>query len=167
MAEKDTIFESKMKSDGVFDFKGFYAFCYKWLSEETNLDVEEEKYIEKLKGDKKDVDIEWVGERKLTDYFKFEMKVKLETRNLAEVEIKQGNQKISTNKGSVEMKIKGILIRDYQGKFEKTGFLKFLRGIYEKWIIKSRVEEFEDKIFGNCDEFLEQAKAWLDLEGKK
>jgi len=65
------------------------------------------------------------------------------------------------------LSIKGTLVRDYDGKFETTAFRKFLRAIYEKWVIASRITEYEDKIAGACDEFLEQAKAYLDLEGKK
>ena len=75
--------------------------------------------------------------------------------------------KVKTNKGSVEVKLSGTLVRDYQGKFEKTYLSKFLRSIYEKWVIPSRVEEYEDKLVGDCDEFLTQVKSYLDLEGKK
>ena len=74
---------------------------------------------------------------------------------------------MKSNKGGVEIKIKGDLIRDYQGKFEINAFQKFLRSIYEKWVIPSRIEEYEGKLAGDCDEFLAQAKAYLDLEGKK
>ena len=75
MAEKDKIFSSKMKYDGIFLLKDFYRFCYDWLTEETELEVAETKYSEKLKGDIKEIDIEWVGVRKVTDYFKFSVKV--------------------------------------------------------------------------------------------
>jgi hypothetical protein len=167
MVEKDTIFKSSLKYNGIFKFSDFYQFCYDWLNEETGLIVAEEKYIEKIKGSVKDIKVEWVGTRKLTDYFKFKMKVKFELINLEKVEIIQKGKKIKTNNGEVKVIVKGILIKDYDGKFERTATLKFLRSIYEKWIITSRVEEFEDKIAGDCDEFLEQAKAWLSLEGKK
>ena len=61
----------------------------------------------------------------------------------------------------------GVLVRDYNGKFETTAFKKFLRSIYEKWVIASSIEHYEDKIIGACDEFLSQTKAYLDLEGKR
>jgi len=63
--------------------------------------------------------------------------------------------------------MKGIISKDYDGKFETTAFKKFLRSIYEKWVILSRIEEFEGKIIKDSDEFLSQAKAYLDLEGKR
>ncbi|MCK4647723.1 hypothetical protein KAT24_02230 [Candidatus Pacearchaeota archaeon] len=167
MAEKDTIFSSKIKYQGIFSFKDFYAFCYDWLTEETNLEIAEDKYSEKISGESKNIDIEWTGIRKLTDYFKFEAKIKFKVIGLAEVEIQEGSTKIKTNKGSVQIDIKGILVRDYEGKFEHTAGKKFLRSIYEKWVIPSRIIEYENKIAGDCDEFLNQAKAYLDLEGKK
>ena len=167
MAEKDTIFSSKIKYNGIFSFKDFYIFCNDWLASETDLDMSETKYKEKISGDSKNIDVEWIGNRKFTDYFRFDIKVTFQLLGLTEVEIQEGNKKIKTNKGSVEVRVKGILVRDFDGKFDKTATKKFLRGIYEKWVIPSRVEEFEEKVVEKCDEFLNQAKAYLDLEGKK
>ena len=55
----------------------------------------------------------------------------------------------------------------YEGKFEKGAFRKFLRSIYEKWVIPARIEQYEEKLIGDCDEYLAQAKAFLALEGKR
>jgi hypothetical protein len=167
MVEKEEIFSSKIKHDGIFSFKDFYKFCYEWLTDETGLSVSEGKYAEKISGDSKEINVEWEGSKKITDYFKYSVKVVFRVLNLKEVEIMQGNAKIKTNKGGVEIKVSGSLLRDYDGKFESTAFKKFLRSIYEKWVITSRIEEMEDKLIGKCDEFISQTKAWLDLEGKK
>ena len=167
MAEKDDIYSSKVKYEGIFSFRDFYKFCYEWLIDETKVDLAEKKYVEKIKGSSKDIDVEWEGSKKMTEYFKFDIKIKFRILGLSEVEINDGGRKIKTNKGSVEISTKGTLVRDYDGKFETTAFRKFLRAIYEKWVIASRITEYEDKIAGACDEFLEQAKAYLDLEGKK
>jgi len=167
MPEKDTIFSSKAKYNGILDFQEFYKFCYNWLVEESGLNVVEEKYAEKISGDAKNIDINWTGSKKITDYFKEEVKVSFQIIGLTKIEIVKDSKKIKTNNGSVEIKIKGTLIRDYEGKFETTPTKKFMRSIYEKWVIPSRLNEFEGKVIGDCDEFLSQAKAFLDLEGKK
>ncbi|MBU4070358.1 MAG: hypothetical protein KJ646_05220 [Nanoarchaeota archaeon] len=165
--EKETVFSSQIKYVGVFSLKDYYQFCYDWLTEQISLTLVEKKYGEKLNKDAKDIDIEWTASRKVTDYFKFELEIKYKIIALKNVEIVQNNAKIKTNQGEVKLMLKGNLIRDYDGKFEKDSFRKFLRSIYEKWIIASRVEQFEDNLAGECDEFLNQAKAFLDLEGKK
>ena len=167
MPEKDTIFSSTIKYDGIFSFKEFYLFCHEWLTEETDLKITEKKYEEKIKGDEKDIIIKWAGEKKLTDYFRFDMDVEFTVRRLKDIEVSQNGVNIKTNDGSVKVKVKGILVKDYDGKFETTAFKKFLRAIYEKWIITSRIVEMEEKISSGCDDFLNQAKAYLDLEGKK
>ena len=167
MAEKDTIFSSKVKYSGILDFPDFYKFCYDWLTEEVGLDISEDKYAEKISGDAKNIDIVWSCQRKITDYFRFDAKVTFQVLGLTKLEIVQDGKKIKTNKGSVEVKIKGVLVRDYQGKFEVNASRKFMRGVYEKWVIPSRIEEFESKIIGDCDEFLSQGKAFLDIEGKR
>jgi len=165
--ELNTVFSSTIKYNGIFNFPEFYKFCYEWLTEETGLNIQEVKYEEKIQGETKKIIVEWTGERKLTDYFRFDIKLKLSIGGLANVEINHGGVKVKTNKGSVTVAFKGILVRDYEGKFESTAFNKFLRGIYEKWVITSRIEEFEDKISVDSDEFLSQTKAYLDLEGRK
>ncbi len=167
MAEKELIFSTKMKYTGIFLFKDFYQFCYDWLTDETGLFIMEDKYIEKLEGSAKNIDVGWTGTKKVTDYFKFKVEVAFRILGLKNIEISRDNKKIKTNKGSVEIKVKGTLIRDYQGKFERSYIQKFLRSIYEKWVIPSRIDQFEDKLVEECDEFLTEAKAYLDLEGKK
>ena len=167
MPEKDVIFSSSMKYKGPFDFKDFYKFCYDWLVEETELLLAESKYNEKIVGEGKDIDIEWNGYRKLTDYFKFDVKVKFKIIQLKKVEINQNGKKIQIDHGEIRTTIKGTLTRDWKGKFETSAFRKFIRSIYEKYIIESRIDQFEEKIIVDSDEFLNQAKAYLDLEGKR
>ncbi len=169
MAEKDQIFKSSVKWKGIFPFSEFYKFCHRWLTEETGLGIfSEDKYSEKLvPGNAKEIDIEWTAAKKMTDYFKMEMKIKFEIKAMTEVEVQKEGVKIKSNQGEVKIDVKGFLIKDYDGKFESTAFKKFMRSIYEKWIIKSRIDQFEDKVAEDCDEFFGQAKAYLDLEGRK
>ena len=167
MAEREEIFSSKIKYNGLFPFADFYKFCYVWLDEEENFNLSEDKYSEKLIGEAKDLEIEWKGTKKVTDYFKFEVKAVFKIVGMSQVEINKGGLKLKTNKGGIELSMKGTLIRDYDGKFEKTAFQKFLRSIYEKWVIKARIDQHEEKLIKVCDGFLTQAKAYLDLEGRK
>ncbi len=167
MANQDTVFSSNIKYSGIFSFSSFYKFCYDWLSEEAGFDVSEDKYAESISGDSKKIDINWSGSKGFTDYFKGKITVSFNVSGLKDIEIANNGGKIKTNKGGIKIGIKGILIKDPQGKFEMTAFNQFLRSIYEKWVITSRIGELEGKIAGACDEFLAQSKAFLDLEGRK
>jgi len=167
MVIKEKVYSSAVKFNGIYNFKDYYKFCYDWLTEQTNLNVYEEKYSEKLQGDEKELEIKWTCIRKLTDYFKFEMKIVFRVLKMKEIEVVQGATKIKTNQGSIKVKVGTSLIRDWQGKFERSTYRTFMREVYDKWVIPARIQQLEDKIIDDSDEFLNQAKAWLDLEGKK
>ena len=168
MVEKDTIFSSKIKYDGLFSFKDFYNFCYGWVKDEMGFDIlSETKYEEKVKGEEKEIKVEWAGKKDMSDYFRFEIKIGFIIQKLKNVEVVKEGVKSNMNQGSVNLDVKGVLVRDYKGKFEMSAFKKFLRSIYEKWIIPSRISEYQEKIARDSDDFLGQAKAYLDLEGKR
>jgi len=125
VAEKDKIFSSNISYKGIFLFLNFYKFCYDWLTEETDLNILENKYSETLKGNSKEIEIEWLGTREVTDYFKFELKVVFKITDLIEVEVEQGGAKVKTNQGKVKITLTGNLIKDYDGKFEKMPLENF------------------------------------------
>ena len=167
MAEKNIVFSSKVKYEGIFSFGDFYKFCYDYLMDELGFHVAEGKYAEKVIGDKKEIVVEWSGKAIVNDYFKYELKIVFTIFNLSNVEVEQGGRIIKTNKGEVEVKVIGVVMTDYKGHYETKPILRFIRDVYEKWVIPSRVEKIEDKLISGCDEFLGQAKSYLDLEGKK
>ena len=166
MSDYETIYASKIKHTGPFDFKELYKWCFFWLSEETNLKVKEDRYIEKQGADTKGVDIFWTGTREVTPYFRFDVKIQWRITNMKDIEIQKDGQKIKTQTGSVEIKIKATLVRDYKNQFETSSYIQPFRNIYDKWIIPGRIDEMETKLIGDCNEFLDQGKAYLELEGQ-
>ena len=156
MSEKDKIIEQKVKRGGIFDFKEVYQFVYRWLNEE-DYTVEERKYVEEVTGDAK----------KVSDYFKNEMKLNWRIIGLTNVEVEQDGKKIKMNKGNFELKITGNLVKDWGSTWEKNPFMKFLRGTYDKYIVEGRIKQYEIKLYGDVDELTEQIKAFLTVEGMK
>lgn len=167
MVEKNPVFSSKIKYGGIFPFADFYRFCYEYLVEELGFDVAESVYGEKLSGDVKNIDVEWKGETKVDDYFKYEIKVVFRIIALSNVEIEKEGKRKKSNKGDVEVAIKGLVMTDYKGEYATKPVRRLMKNIYDKWVIPSRIEKIEEKLISDCDEFLGQAKAYLDLEGKK
>lgn len=168
MSEKETLFNTKTKYTGLFNFSDFYSFCYSWLVDSEGYIITEDKYTEKIAGDQKTIEVEWTGNKKVTDYFKNQLKIKYRITNMTQVEITDSSgKKKKMNNGTVEVAVKGILIRDFDSKFETTATRKFMRGVYEKWIIASRIDEMQTNLSKFCDSFVAEVKAYLDLEGKK
>lgn len=166
MVEKDKITETKVKWSGLFDFKEIYQFAYRWLDEEDYF-VEEKKYVEELSGDTKKIEIKWTATRKISDYFKFEQKVDWRIIGMTTVEVDQNGKKIKMNKGGFEIKITSSLLKDWEGAWERQSYMKFLRGIYDRFIIEGRIKSYEVKAFKDGEDLAEQIKAFLALSGRK
>ncbi|OIO41325.1 hypothetical protein COX97_01885 [Candidatus Pacearchaeota archaeon CG_4_10_14_0_2_um_filter_05_32_18] len=166
MVEKDKIITEKVKRSGIFNFKDVYQFTYRWFVDE-GYDVEEQKYIENVAGDSKDIEIKWVATKKVSDYFQNEIKSDWRIIGMTDVEVEKEGRKIKANKGTFEVKFTGNLKKDYEGSWEKSAMMKFLRGVYERYVIEARVKEREEKIIKDVEEILEQVKAFLTIEGMK
>jgi len=166
MVEKDIVFKGKVKHKGIFDFKELYRFCFTWLVDKDYW-VVEKSYSEKVNPNGKEVEIEWDAKRKISDYFRFNLKVNWRILGMKDVEVEKEGAKITLNKGQPEISVSAVLEKDYEHRWESNAFLKFLRGIYDRYIIRGRIENYEDKIYSEADEFLAQVKAFLALEGKR
>ncbi|MEK6873329.1 MAG: hypothetical protein AABW91_00640 [Nanoarchaeota archaeon] len=166
MVEKDKIITEKVKRSGIFNFKDVYQFTHRWFIEE-GYDVEEQRYVETVTGDSKDVEIKWIATKKVSDYFKNEVKSEWRILGMVDVEVEREGKKIKANKGSFEVKFTGNLLKDYEGSWERSPMMKFLRGIYDKYLIEARVKQREQKVVDDVEEILEQVKAFLTIEGMK
>jgi len=165
MVEKDFVFSGKIRQRGVFEYPELYRFCYMWLVDKGYW-VTEKTYSEKVNPDGKEVEIEWEAKRKISDYFRYLLIVKWRILGLKEVEAERDGAKITLSKGFPEIKVDAVLEKDYEHRWEGTAFLKFLRGLYDRYIVRGRIEQYELKIYSEADEFLAQIKAFLALEGK-
>ena len=65
MAEKDNLIGTKVKHNGMFDFKETYRILFEWLVNH-DYDVNEKTYKEVIgSGGAKEIEIEWDATRKV------------------------------------------------------------------------------------------------------
>jgi hypothetical protein len=150
----------------LFKFSDFYSFAHAWFKGEL-IGVDEEKYAEKVSGNKREISIEWKGTKELSDYFKTEYKIKFEIKDLVEVEVEIDGTKEKMNQGKIEVEIKGVLVRDHKSKWDTSAFSRFMRDVYNKYVIPSRVEDMKSIVSNNVRNFKEQLKMFLNLSGKR
>jgi len=166
MAEKDQVAKEKIEHTGIFDFSSLYSFSHAWFAE-ARFGVNEDKYSEKVKGDARDITIEWKATKDISDYFGYEIKLKFEAENLTEVEAEIDGGRKKMNKGKVVMDIAATLIKDRDGKWETSAFNRFLRDVYNKYVIPARINNFENDLKNVVVNFKEQIKAFFELTGKR
>lgn len=167
MADKDQLVKEKVEHTGVFDFKNFYTYAHSWLRDKEDYGVVEEKYSEKVSGDAREITIEWKATKKMSDYFKVEIGVKIEVKDLKDVEVEIDGKKSKMNKGKVSVEIKGTLVKDPDSKWDTTPTNRFFRDIYNRYIIPGRIDAMQGKVVGDVISFKEELKAFLELSGKR
>ena len=166
MAQKDLIIREKISHSGVFSFGSFYGFMHGWLKEE-GYGVTEEKYGEKIGGDSRDISADWKATKDLTEYFRIELKINMKVNGLSDVEVEIDGTKKQMQKGEVEVDLGGFLIRDPDSAWDGNPFLRFLRDVYNKYIISARIEDMEGKVDTVIKDLKEELKAFLELSGRR
>ena len=167
MVEEDRLFKTKVKHKGVFDFKETYRVLYEWLVDQ-GYNLNEKSYKENLgPGGSREIEIEWNAFRNISDYFRFLFKIKWHIMGMTEMEAVIEGEKQKVNKGQFEIEISTILVKDYESRWENRPFFKFLRTMYDRYLIPSRIEQYEGKLLGEMDEFVTQLKSFLSLVGRK
>lgn len=163
---KSLVYEEKVKHKGYFNYPELYNFCYQWLKDEQ-YKIKEEDYSEKITSAGKEIKIKWVATKKITDYFRNSITLKWQIIALTDAEVEIGGKKEKTNKGDLTIAFTGELERDYEQKWEENPTYKFLRGIYDRYIIKTMIDQYEDVLWGKTESLVENIKAFLLLEGKR
>lgn len=163
--ESSSVFKQVLKHKGFFSYSDLYAFCYQWLKDE-GYSVKENSYTEKVSG-AKEILIEWTAEKAVTDYFQNVISLKWHILGMTDAEVERGGKKEKTNKGDLKMTFSAEMQRDYESRWEGKVFNKFLRGIYDKYIIRTTKEEYEGRLKDKAESFVEDTKSFLMLEGKR
>ncbi|RME54431.1 hypothetical protein D6777_03840 [Candidatus Woesearchaeota archaeon] len=108
----------------------------------------------------------WKAVKEVTDYVKFDITVDIWLRDMQDVAIEKEGKTIKANKGNIEITFNANMEKDYAKQFtnrkgEETEFLKFLRELYEKYVIKSKLSEYEDKLEYEAKDLIEHVKKHL------
>ena len=168
MPERDNLLKTKIKHyDSYFDFKETYRVLFEYLMDQ-GWDINEKTYKEVAQaGGAKELEVEWECVRKVSDYFKFWMKVRFHSMGMTSVEVEVDGIKQKMNKGKLDIEIETALLKDYEDRWSGKPFFKFLRTFYDRYLIRERVEQYEEKLIIEMDEFVNQAKAYLAMTARR
>jgi len=164
MGELKTIFQKKSFAySGLISVQGFYRAVMTWLTE-NKFNPYEEKHMEQVFENGKEIVIEIKGDKKLSDYAEIKWKTKLVFTKLQEQVIEKDNQRVKMFKGSVKVSTDVFLVTDHDKTFEQSAFLFFLRTVIDRYVFKSYVNRAVARINGQYFKFQETLKSYLNME---
>jgi len=156
MAQKKLVYKETFKHTGFWKYSEVYDMMFYWFRDE-GYKLKEDLYNEKILSGGKEVIAKWRAEKKISDYFKFQIQADWHILGMTDAEVEIDGKKKKTNKGEVEIVFKGNIIKDYEKRWEDNPFWKFLRSIYEQYVIRASVDEHEDDLEDDVKEVTEDA----------
>ena len=157
------ITSSVVKYSGIFKMSEVYKVAFSILADELGYDIEESKYREKVSSDGKELEIKWIAEKKISDYYKFRIKVDFFVVGLKDVEVEKSGVKVKMNKGNIDITIKSSIITDWEGRWESSPVLRFLQGLFDKYVQRNTFQQMKARIYEEAYKFENEMKAFFNL----
>lgn len=152
----------KILQDSIFNLTEFYKLLFRWF-ETMGYAFHETEYADIETPDGKQLEIWWVAEKESDAYNKFVITITFLVLGLQKAEIERGGVKSKTNKGSVEMRVTSYVERDYNGKWSTSPFMKSMRGVYDRFIVKERLDRLEGELILESQQLIDEIRSFLAL----
>jgi hypothetical protein len=148
--------------EGLFSAKEFYRLVDSFM-QEKNYNKKEVLNTEKVESSGKFIEMEIEPYKKVSDYAKITIRVRTKMFNVKEVEVEKDGHKLRLNQGKVNLLIDGILQTDYENRWTNRPVWIFLRTIYDKFIYKSYIDQFDNEVMRDVNQLHTQLKAFFNL----
>lgn len=152
---------------GLFDFDALYAAIISWCKD-YEYDWHEEIYKHKVPSPRgAEWEFSWEAEKEVTGYIKYKIAMDVHMWDVTEVEVmKEGKKKNLTN-ARFQLVLKGSVITDWQKKWEKSKFTRFLGKLYEKHLMRREIEAvYVDALYYRMWDLHAVIKKYFDMQTK-
>ena len=151
----------KIKWIGPVDFPHLYTSMKNWLVDMgyTKDETLEKKYIDRAKpGEAKQLEIDWHGEKKKSEFFTYNIDTTILILNMKAVEIQQGDIKKKMHTGTYE-----IRLYSYLKSTSKWDELKGLKKLYQELIMRKRIKVYLEEVYKKSTSFHSYIKGIIGL----
>lgn len=152
---------------GLFDFDALYTAIVDWCKNEGYL-WEEETYKHKVPSALgAEQEWKWHAEKEVTSYIKYEIKIEAHIWDRTEVEVTKDKKRKKLTNGRFQLILNGNVITDWQKKWEKNKFSRFLGKLYEEHIIRKEIENiYHDQLYYRLWNLQAIIKKFFDVQTK-
>ncbi len=152
----------KIEKDGIYDLKRLYNHMKEWFEENKYIYTEKENTTN-IKDKGTEIKLNMSGERKVTDYFKFEIEVKFLIIESQKVRVKDKD----LDKGKMLAFLRPTLYFDYRNIWAKNKLSKLLRFVYNNFIIKKKIDDvYSAALKFEADDLFDTMKDALEMYTK-
>ena len=167
MAEAEIIVDGKkLEYEGLFQPGELYTVIDELMAQRT-FDKNEYRNFEYVHEGHKQIDMELRPYKKLSDYIKVEIRIKIRATNLKHVEIEKNGVKKKYYHGKVKVVFVTYLITDYENAWETKAFYFLARMLVDKFIYKGYLSEAKAIGVSVTNEAYYEIRSYLNMHRYK
>ncbi|HEY9701205.1 MAG TPA: hypothetical protein V6C58_02090, partial [Allocoleopsis sp.] len=152
MAEVRTLVDGKSLSyEGVFDIRDLYKIIDSWFRD-RGYDKQEIKNWEDVSESEKQVVLEIVPYKKVSDYARIDIRIFMIFSRLSEIDIERDGIRHKLNKGRAEFYFDAYLVTDYENKWETRPIYFFIKNVLDKFVYRVYTSSYDAEAIRDCTE---------------
>lgn len=145
----------------VFNLEEIYKFFMHWF-EHYDWNWAEISYKDSTRPDGgKSIEINWEAKKKFDDYISFVVTMDILIIG-KEIDMEQNGKKFKRMQGLIEFNLSAYLDKN-EKRFGTGNTGKNIRRLYERFIIRSKIEEAQEYLYVHIIELVNELKAFLNL----
>ncbi len=163
MAEREIIFErQKLSFEGMFSPKEVTTIINGFANDKS-MDWEEGKHSESITPDGKFIDIELKLPRKINDYAKKILQLKIQMSKLKEKIVEVNGKRKKYFEGKFDMTSAGYLETDYEKRWESKPSFYLLRVFFEKYVFNPQLNRYKSEVKQDYELLKERLRTYFNM----
>jgi hypothetical protein len=163
MAEIKTLIDGKSLSyEGLFNIRELYRLIDKWFKDH-GYDKNELKNWEDVTEAEKQIVIEVIPYKKVSDYARLDVRIFMIFSKLTDTVVEKDGLKIKTNKGRAEFYFDAYVVTDYENKWETRAIFYFFKNVFDKFIYRWYTATYDAEVMRDCTEIENEIRSFLNM----
>lgn len=163
MTERNLVVDKmRLNYEGLFSVQELYKLIDTWFREK-GYDKRERKNTEKVSPESKFIELWLEPWKKITDYAKNVISLRIIINDLKEVEVEKEGIKVKLNQGKIQMVFDAFFETDYEGRWEGKPVYYFLRTLFDKYFYKPYSMGYQNNLMDDVNHLHATIKSFLNL----
>ncbi|MFC1728163.1 hypothetical protein ACFLZ7_01700 [Nanoarchaeota archaeon] len=159
---KIVVDELHLDYEGIFDATQLLNVIEDFFRT-RGFDKRELSNVESVRPSGKHIELVLMPWKTVTDYARYEIKVKIDMDNLKEVDVKKDGAKLKLNQGKIKFVFDSYLLTDIEGRWEAKPIFFFIRTFVDKFFFRFYTSKWEEQLIQYTKELHGEVKSFLNL----
>lgn len=163
MATREPIVsQQRVTYEGLFSFAELMRHIDDWYTTKGYMPVEK-KTIESVKPDGKYIEYWFAPYKKINDYVKFIIWIRVLGSDLKEKEVERDGRKEMLVEGKVQFVFDSFIETDWEHRWETKPMFYFFRTVWDKYVFKPFLSGYPSMVKEDTHDLINQTKSFLNL----